>query len=617
MDKCFKACLVEIPTCQHGGFQKRTYPKGVGFFGRSEGAQLEKTSVTRILSYNFGLVLSIWRKTIFIPEILPNLRSACVGGYPLSDGIAAPRRFAVLVGVNSYAGSNAPDLSYCANDAEAVYDALVHYAHYSLEDVVLFSDGEHAKARKPRYTDILSEIKSMCVRASDQDSIVFFFAGHGTRDDQDSYLLTQEFRYNVLADSSISMKRVNEYYDSSKAKFKMRFFDACHSGRMGIRGLPNPDVSNHLTIDAEGWATLAACTEDQFAHELAELGHGVFSYFLVRGLAGEASTDSKVVTLDSLKVYVMDRIIDLTRKRGLEQTPVFRGEQAGSLILVSSPQPNGDLPTTLAQIKGFETSTLEPAPTQTDTYLADLRTLLDAKHGAAAFVSPSQETKVDLIQQLYQGTVEWAKAEAERGSKAISGSAAFEVESNSLLFAPLNSTLAEFLFTSKVKRSIEATFRTEWDNRVRRERKRLSPIEAFSFAEPQYVEVPYSVEVAKGIVELEGNPKASVYLIFRPTDHLAAQCALAISFIPSTFGVYMVAYFAATRLAPKMVEDWDAASFSMRLFEALEISNPNIDELVREQLDQVHSEFVSYISERVQTRRAELVKLGAGPEPLL
>lgn len=297
-------------------------------------------------------------------------------------------RYAVVVGIDTYTSSGWPNLRFAASDAEALYDALINYARYEQSHVVLFSDGTHSAAKTPNYTDILSSIRRMCSDASEEDSILLFFAGHGTRDERDSYLLTREARTNVLRESSIAMERVNEYFQTSRAKFKMRFFDACHSGRIGFRGHRNPDVELHLAVDAEGWATLAACKEDQFAHELEEIQQGIFSFFLVRGLQGDASVDGVKVTLDNLKVYVMDQIIDLTKKLGLEQTPVFAGEQAGSLVLSQVGHPEGaSLPQTLAKIEKISVGELEPEPDDTSALLATVRRTLEAQHPSAAYIA--------------------------------------------------------------------------------------------------------------------------------------------------------------------------------------------------------------------------------------
>jgi uncharacterized caspase-like protein len=102
------------------------------------------------------------------------------------------KRYAVVVGINDYSESDAGNLAYCAADAEAFYEALITYCEYDPVHVSLFSDGVHEKARKPSRSDILAAVASMSSKATDEDSILFFFAGHGTRDTRDSYLLTAD-----------------------------------------------------------------------------------------------------------------------------------------------------------------------------------------------------------------------------------------------------------------------------------------------------------------------------------------------------------------------------------------------------------------------------------------
>src|SRR6266568_2530806 len=127
------------------------------------------------------------------------------------NSAVSAKRYAVVVGVNDYSEAGIGNLSFCAADAEAFYDALLTYCEYDPDCVTLFSDGTHANARKPLRSNILVAISDMSTHAAEEDSILFFFAGHGTRDSQDSYLLTQEFRTSIMADTSIPMNLINDY----------------------------------------------------------------------------------------------------------------------------------------------------------------------------------------------------------------------------------------------------------------------------------------------------------------------------------------------------------------------------------------------------------------------
>ncbi|KYP79542.1 caspase family protein [Ferroacidibacillus organovorans] len=538
-------------------------------------------------------------------------------------GSVQSRQLAVVIGVNDY-GSAQSNLRYCSNDAEAFYESLVHYASYNSENMVLFSDGEHQCAKKPHYTDILSEVYSMCSNATESDSILLFFAGHGTRDDEDSYLLTQEFRPNVISESSIPMRKINDYFTQSKAKFKLRFFDACHSGRMGRRGLLNPSVDDAFIINAEGWATLAACKETQYAHEHDTIKHGVFSYYLVKGISGEASTNGRTVALDDLKLYVMNKTIDLTSKLGMEQTPVFAGEQSGSLI-ISRVRPEQDtaLPVILLQIEKSTDEQLEPSPERPDALYSELNTLLSGEFDSRDYVAADQEDKMRRISSLTSLIDDWGKSGSKRYNET-SNHAQMQSRFTSVEKLPLNRNLAEYLSNNtKVSEVIEWRFFNQTVTRyVKQTQTEVEERPSFGIGlssqrqvrRYREVNVPHEEEVLAGIKVQDGYPVTdnSMLLQFSSDSHLVPHCGLVSTLIPNNFGAYLLCYFVCTKLGKELKELWDEDSFNVRHFSAVSFSEKYKAELKRE-LDQVYSQFLSYIIERTKARQMKLSSLGAVP----
>ena len=312
------------------------------------------------------------------------------------------KRYAVVVGINDYSGSGIGSLSFCAADAEAFYDALITYCEYDPECVVLFSDGSHEKAKRPERSDILASISRMSSRANEEDSILFFFAGHGTRDTKDSYLLTKDFRKEAVAGTSIPMDMINDYFHQSNAKFVMRFFDACHSGRIGARTAPvGPDIKKHFLVEGKGWATLSACEEDQYAHEDPDLGHGIFSYCLVKGLSGEAATDEQQITFHSLTAYTMTKTIEITNAGGLQQTPVTDEHYSGVLVLATIRSiPTEQVPPALVKVEETTIDQLKPTPEKVPQFIADIRATLQNEPLSLDYVASSQEEKLALGDKL-------------------------------------------------------------------------------------------------------------------------------------------------------------------------------------------------------------------------
>ena len=102
------------------------------------------------------------------------------------------------------------------------------------------------------------------------------------------------------------------------------------------------DIFNDF--DLEGKLVLAAATEDQVAWEDSELGHGVFTYFLLQGLRGEADTDGDhKVTVSELYRYVRERVEEYVRlHKGQVQEPVLIGKGTRTLVLPGNVPPVAD-----------------------------------------------------------------------------------------------------------------------------------------------------------------------------------------------------------------------------------------------------------------------------------
>ena len=69
--------------------------------------------------------------------------------------------------------------------------------------------------------------------------------------------------------------------------------------------------------------------------ELPELGHGIFTYYLLQGLNGAADLNKDgIVTVQELYEYVEQQVTQKSRSVGGNQHPVMKGELEGVLPLV-------------------------------------------------------------------------------------------------------------------------------------------------------------------------------------------------------------------------------------------------------------------------------------------
>jgi helicase len=121
------------------------------------------------------------------------------------------------------------------------------------------------------------------------------------------------------------------------------FLDTCYSGRRVGRTFASKKTRagdvDELFLErltrARGRAIITASRPTEVAIELPELGHGLFSYYLVQGLKGAADLNRDgIVSLQKLYEYVEQQVTRKSRAVGGNQHPVMKGELEGVLPLV-------------------------------------------------------------------------------------------------------------------------------------------------------------------------------------------------------------------------------------------------------------------------------------------
>jgi uncharacterized caspase-like protein len=81
----------------------------------------------------------------------------------------------------------------------------------------------------------------------------------------------------------------------------------------------------------KGRIVLSASKASEVSEEREDLGHGVFTYYLLEGLRGSADADRDgVITVDEAYGYVSKKVPEVT---GQNQHPVKKGEVEGQLVL--------------------------------------------------------------------------------------------------------------------------------------------------------------------------------------------------------------------------------------------------------------------------------------------
>jgi hypothetical protein len=147
---------------------------------------------------------------------------------------------------------------------------------------------------------------------------LFHFSGHGTVNDLDGYLVTQDAtRY----DEGVGMGEVLKLANDSRASEVVILLDCCFSGNLGNP----PSVDNSKAVLREGISILTAGRGDQPSVETG--GGGLFTSLVVDALDGGAADLLGAVSTPAVYAYVEAAL------GAWDQRPLFKSHVSQVLVL--------------------------------------------------------------------------------------------------------------------------------------------------------------------------------------------------------------------------------------------------------------------------------------------
>jgi len=251
---------------------------------------------------------------------------------PLGRKVAKNKdALALIIGVDGYSKIPARAI-YADSDAEVFADYASQKLGISTNRIkTLVNDGADV-------TGMLLAVKRWLARASKQgkSDVYIFFAGHGLASDngEKMYLLPYDGSPELLEKTAILRQELFDDIASANPRSVTVFLDTCYSGT--TRGTDMLIASRPIAIKAleqsipDNFTVMTAARGDQTAKPLQEAKHGMFSYFLMKGMEGEAdaNNDNKI-TAGELHSYVQQNVV---QQSSGSQTPELQGDAERVLV---------------------------------------------------------------------------------------------------------------------------------------------------------------------------------------------------------------------------------------------------------------------------------------------
>ena len=266
--------------------------------------------------------ISVARQAVDSRPTFARLNPANIKPQPARDAVA------IIIGIQNY--KLIPKAEYAKQDAQDFYDYASRALGIKQENIKLLLDDE---------ADVSGIFKAfqnwlpLKVRKGKTDVYVFY-SGHGlpSADGKSLYFLPVGADRDLIAKTAISQKEIVDALKSAQPKSVTMFIDSCYSGQIRtgetLLASARPVV---LTVQETAYppefTVITASASDQIASSSPDLKHGIFSYYLMKGLEGEADENKDgTITIGKLQSYLAERVSRFAMTMSRKQEPQLTGD---------------------------------------------------------------------------------------------------------------------------------------------------------------------------------------------------------------------------------------------------------------------------------------------------
>ncbi len=217
---------------------------------------------------------------------------------------------AIIIGIQNY--KRVPKADFANNDAKEFYEYAIRGLGIKPENIKLLLDEE---ADEIEIVKAFQNWLPLQVTKNKTDVYVFY-SGHGlpSEDGQSLYFLPYGVDKQFLSRTAVGQKEVVSALVASKPKSVTMFIDACYSGqtRGGETLLASAKpiaLKTDTNLFPTNFTVISASANDQISSSSPELKHGIFSFYLMKGMEGDAdgNKDGKI-TAGEMQEYLSDKV---------------------------------------------------------------------------------------------------------------------------------------------------------------------------------------------------------------------------------------------------------------------------------------------------------------------
>ena len=241
---------------------------------------------------------------------------------------------AIIIGIQSYKRLAKAD--FANQDAER----FAEYAHRALGipksriKTLTDADADQAALLKTFRNWLPLQVNK------DKTDVFVFYSGHGlpAADGKSLYLLPHGVDHDLLDETAVDQRKIVAAIQAAKPRSVTMFIDSCYSGlsKAGdtlLAGAKPVTLKNTDMGYPPEFTVMSASLPDQISSASAELQHGIFSFYLMKGMEGGADIDKDgKITVGEMHKFLMDNVPRQAMSMNRKQEPQLVGDANRVLV---------------------------------------------------------------------------------------------------------------------------------------------------------------------------------------------------------------------------------------------------------------------------------------------
>ncbi len=248
---------------------------------------------------------------------------------PPKTNMNNPNGIGVVIGIENY--QYVPDATYAYNDAEVFREYLADTLGFKKQKIKIATNSKATQAELNKLLGSNGWLSRNVVKG--KSDLVVYFSGHGIANQKDKSTGILPFDVDPNYSVGLPLKKLYKDLNAMGARSVTVYLDACFTGQTRDAKMLIADARPIIILPKEQDIpdkvnVLSAASGSQISGAIKEKEHGLFTYYVLRGLSGDADANQdKVVKLKELSNFVSKNVKEHAALYGREQFPQLKSNQ--------------------------------------------------------------------------------------------------------------------------------------------------------------------------------------------------------------------------------------------------------------------------------------------------